>query len=212
MPSLLSKLCAKICFFYILVGQQLCACAGQADAPGLQHIAVIRGLQGHVGVLLDEQDGHALLVDLPDDLEDIPEYIDSDDPDCIQSDGSKEGKEISVCCEIEDLSFERIHEAYGRPECDVEQVRDIWDNLPSEERRKALAFIPRYFDVRSPQYRKRFFNFLTYQIWNQPLKDYGNRINRTDTVKDGSADDRNTAEARKAIESLLSSSCDTAAK
>ena len=29
-------------------------------------------MQGHIGVLLDEQDGNTLLIDLPDDLEDIP--------------------------------------------------------------------------------------------------------------------------------------------
>lgn len=147
-----------------------------------------------------------------DDLEDIPEYTDSDDPDCTQSDGLKEGKENSVCCEIEDLSFERIYEAYGRPECNMDQVRGIWDNLPGEERRKALAFIPRYFDVRTPQYRRKFFNYLSYQTWNEPLKDYGNRITRTDHIENGSSDDRNTAEARKAIESLLGSCSGTTAK
>lgn len=160
----------------------------------------------------DEEMNEEMNEENEDDLEDIPEYADSDDSDCIQADCLKEGKEKSVCCEIEDLSFERIYEAYGRPECNMDQVRGVWDNLPSEERRKALDFIPRYFDVRTPQYRRKFFNYLTYQTWNEPLKDYGNRINRTDNIQDGSADDRNTAEARKAIESLLGSGSGTTAK
>src|ERR1700733_4546366 len=43
------------------------------DAADLQHIAVMRRFQRHLGVLLDQQDRHALLlVDAPDDGEDLP--------------------------------------------------------------------------------------------------------------------------------------------
>src|SRR5215469_10542956 len=42
------------------------------DAPHLQHVAVVSEVEGHVGVLLHEEDGHALLaVDAADDLEDV---------------------------------------------------------------------------------------------------------------------------------------------
>src|SRR5215468_4474250 len=42
------------------------------DAPHLQHVAVVGEVEGHVGVLLHEEDGHALLaVDAADDLEDV---------------------------------------------------------------------------------------------------------------------------------------------
>ena len=42
----------------------------QGDTPDLKHVAVMRGLQRHVRVLLDEQDRRAGRVDLADDLED----------------------------------------------------------------------------------------------------------------------------------------------
>ena len=125
---------------------------------------------------------------------------------CIQSNGLKEGKEKSsdsTQCEAEDLSYERMFVAYGCPDCDKVKTKDIWDKLPPEERRKALAFIPRYFSVREGRYRKHFINYLSYMTWNQPLEVYGNKDNRTDYDQNGTSDNRNAAEARKAIESLL---------
>src|SRR5499433_325975 len=42
------------------------------DAPHLQHVAVVSEVEGHVGVLLYEEDGHAMLaVDAADDVEDV---------------------------------------------------------------------------------------------------------------------------------------------
>src|SRR5699024_1601343 len=70
MPGELGFVCgsgAQIGLLYRLVGEQLPAGTGEGDAPGLQHIAHVGDAQGHVGVLLDEQDGDPLLVDLPDD-------------------------------------------------------------------------------------------------------------------------------------------------
>ncbi|CAN4008483.1 hypothetical protein BFDFBN_BFDFBN_18075, partial [Dysosmobacter welbionis] len=62
---------AEIRLFDLLIGQQLRAGAGHGDVPRLQHIGQVRDLQGHVGVLLDQQYRHALAVDLPDDGEDV---------------------------------------------------------------------------------------------------------------------------------------------
>src|SRR3954470_11245421 len=46
------------------------------DAPGLQHVAVVRDVQGHVGVLLHQQDGGAALaVDAHHDLEDLARQL-----------------------------------------------------------------------------------------------------------------------------------------
>src|SRR6185312_15833812 len=46
------------------------------DAADLQHIAVMRGLKRHLGILLDQQDRHALLfIDAADDLEN---FLDQD--------------------------------------------------------------------------------------------------------------------------------------
>ena len=36
------------------VGQELRAGAGDGDVAGLQHVGLVRDLQGHVGVLLDQ--------------------------------------------------------------------------------------------------------------------------------------------------------------
>src|SRR5215472_10738583 len=42
------------------------------DAPHFQHVAVVSEMESHVGVLLHEEDGHALLaVDAADDVEDV---------------------------------------------------------------------------------------------------------------------------------------------
>ena len=57
-----------------LVSQQFLAGAFQGDAAGLHHVAHVGNLQGHVGVLLDEQDGDALAVDLLDDLKDALDH------------------------------------------------------------------------------------------------------------------------------------------
>src|SRR5690349_5747526 len=55
-----------------VVGLQLVARAGENDAAGLEHVAGLRGLQGEVGVLLDDEDGEALvLVQLADDPEEL---------------------------------------------------------------------------------------------------------------------------------------------
>ena len=62
---------AEIRLFDLLIGQQLRAGAGHGDVPRLQHIGQVRDLQGHVGVLFDQQYRHALAVDLPDDGEDV---------------------------------------------------------------------------------------------------------------------------------------------
>ena len=62
---------AQIRFFHFLVGQQLRAGAGHGDVSRLQHVGQVRDLQRHVGVLLDQQHGDALAVDLPDDGEDV---------------------------------------------------------------------------------------------------------------------------------------------
>ena len=56
-----------------LPSRQACAGIFHHDAADFQHIAEIRDLQRHVGVLLDQQDGHAALaVDAHHDIENFP--------------------------------------------------------------------------------------------------------------------------------------------
>jgi hypothetical protein len=54
----------------VTITQQLLAGAGEGDAAGFHDVAEVGDLEGHVGVLLDEEDGEALLVDFADDVED----------------------------------------------------------------------------------------------------------------------------------------------
>ena len=65
------RLCAEVCRTHRVVAQQIFAAACQRDASGLEHVADIGDLERHVRVLLDEQNGHALLVDLLNDGENV---------------------------------------------------------------------------------------------------------------------------------------------
>src|SRR4051794_36212030 len=56
-----------------VVGEQLLARAGEHDLAGLQDVAAAGQPQGLGGVLLDDQHGDSLGVDLPDDVEDLPD-------------------------------------------------------------------------------------------------------------------------------------------
>ena len=67
---------SEIGFLHGRIREQLAACSRSGDAPGGDHIAAVRQLQGHARILLDEQDGDAGLVQVPDDaaelLDDVP--------------------------------------------------------------------------------------------------------------------------------------------
>src|SRR5882757_7402231 len=52
---------AEIEFLDVFLLEEPGAGIGHDDAPDLQHVAKVGGLQGHVGVLLDQQDGDAAL-------------------------------------------------------------------------------------------------------------------------------------------------------
>src|SRR3954469_16938646 len=62
----------KVEFLDVLGMHQAVAAVVHDDTADLQHIAVMRGLQRHLGILLDQQDRHALLlVDSADDGENL---------------------------------------------------------------------------------------------------------------------------------------------
>src|SRR5262245_10673138 len=76
LPALLAAhgglLLPQIELAHVLVFTELVAGAFQHDAAGLQNVAVVRGLECHVGVLLDQQHGDALLgIEAMDDAEDL---------------------------------------------------------------------------------------------------------------------------------------------
>ena len=62
---------AQIGLFHGLILQQFGSGAGGYDLAGLQHVAPVGHGQSHVGVLLHQQDGGAVLVQFPHDVEDL---------------------------------------------------------------------------------------------------------------------------------------------
>src|SRR5262245_52788555 len=53
-----------------LVLEELLGVVGHGDAAGLHDVAAVGQLERRAGILLDEEDGRTLLVELLDDLED----------------------------------------------------------------------------------------------------------------------------------------------
>src|SRR5687767_5366823 len=65
------RLTTEVGFFDVGVLEEVGGGVGEDDAAGLEDVAAVGDGEGHVGVLFDEEDGRALLVDLLDDLEDF---------------------------------------------------------------------------------------------------------------------------------------------
>ena len=78
--------------------------------------------------------------------------------------------------DTDDLSFERLWDFYGKKEGNIESLRTIWLSLPIEERRKAMAFVPKYVaSTPDVKYRKYLINFLNQRTWEtNPLTIYEN--------------------------------------
>ena len=74
------------------------------------------------------------------------------------------------------LSFENLWDIYGKKEGNIESLRTIWLNLPMEERRKAMAFVPMYVaSTPDVKYRKYLINFLNQRTWEtNPITIYEN--------------------------------------
>ena len=69
-----NALFAEVCGLDLFIGQQFSTRAGKGQGAGLQHIGIIGHLQGHVGVLLIQQHGDALLVHGADDIKNLPHH------------------------------------------------------------------------------------------------------------------------------------------
>ena len=71
----------------------------------------------------------------------------------------------------EQYSFDEIWEMYGKPFGDKEQLRQRWQQLSLNEKKKIFEYVPKYVMVRpDSKYRKDFANFLTYRTWEtEPL-------------------------------------------
>ena len=62
---------AEVYLLNLLVLAQGLRVVGENDVPRLHHVAAVGRVEGHQRVLLDEEDGRSLVVDLTDDLEDL---------------------------------------------------------------------------------------------------------------------------------------------
>ena len=71
----------------------------------------------------------------------------------------------------EQYSFDEIWEMYGKPIGDIEQLRQRWQQLSIDEKKKIFEYVPKYVMARpDSKYRKDFYNFLTYRTWEtEPL-------------------------------------------
>src|SRR5258706_10002776 len=61
---------AKVGAAHEVIGQQILGSIAQDDAPLLQHVAAVRNVQRHKGVLLHQEDGDGLLAHGVDGVED----------------------------------------------------------------------------------------------------------------------------------------------
>ena len=66
----------------------------------------------------------------------------------------------------EEYPFYEIWEIYGKPVGDVEQLRQRWQELSLDEKKKIFEYVPLYVQARpEKKYRKDFANFLTCRTW-----------------------------------------------
>lgn len=66
----------------------------------------------------------------------------------------------------EEHPFDEIWEMYGKPVGDVELLRQRWQELPLDEKKKIFEYVPLYVQARpDKKYRKDFANFLTCRTW-----------------------------------------------
>ena len=79
----------------------------------------------------------------------------------------------------EEYPFDEIWEIYGKPVGDIEQLRERWQELSLDEKKKIFEYVPLYVQARpEKKYRKDFANFLTCRTWeteaiNQNQVNYG---------------------------------------
>jgi hypothetical protein len=71
----------------------------------------------------------------------------------------------------EEYPFDIIWEMYGKPIGDMEQLRQRWQQLSFDEKKKIFEYVPKYVMARpDSKYRKDFANFLTCRTWEtEPL-------------------------------------------
>src|SRR5215213_6726287 len=69
-PTTLVSLLAEVGLTHHVVAEELATSAGEDDLAGLDHVASAGHRQGFEGILLDQEHGRALAIDVLDNLED----------------------------------------------------------------------------------------------------------------------------------------------
>ena len=111
----------------------------------------------------------------------------------------------------EQFSFDEIWEMYGKPFGDKEQLRQRWQQLSLDEKKKIFEYVPKYVMVRpDSKYRKDFSNFLTYRTWEtEPLTSntlHNGSINQYSTPSNGTRREVAMQNTNQLVSQLLASS------
>lgn len=112
---------------------------------------------------------------------------------------------------VEEYSFDKIWEMYGKPIGDIEQLRQRWLQLSLDEKKKIFEYVPKYVMARpDSKYRKDFANFLTYRTWETgPLTSntlHNGSINQYSTPSNGTRREVAMQNTKQLVSQLLASS------
>ena len=111
----------------------------------------------------------------------------------------------------EEFPFYTIWEMYGKPIGDIEQLRQRWQQLSLDEKKKIFEYVPKYVMARpDSKYRKDFANFLTYRTWEtEPLTSntlHNGSINQYSTPSNGTRREVAMQNTKQLVSQLLASS------
>ena len=111
----------------------------------------------------------------------------------------------------EEYAFDKIWEMYGKPFGDKEQLRQRWQQLSLNEKKRIFEYVPKYVMARpDSKYRKDFSNFLTYRTWEtEPLTSitsYNGSNNQYSTSTNGAKRAVALQNTQQLVSQLLASS------
>lgn len=115
----------------------------------------------------------------------------------------------------EEFPFDTIWEMYGKLIGDIEQLRQRWQQLSLDEKKKIFEYVPKYVMARpDSKYRKDFANFLTYRTWEtEPLTSntlHNGSNNQYSTPSNGARREIAMQNTKQLVSQLLASSSEPA--
>ena len=111
----------------------------------------------------------------------------------------------------EEYPFDKIWVMYGKPIGDIEQLRQRWQQLSLDEKKKIFEYVPKYVMARpDSKYRKDFANFLIYRTWEtEPLTSntlHNGSINQYSTPSNGTRREVAMQNTKQLVSQLLACS------